>query len=235
MSGSAPGKAAAAAATTGGSAGSSTLPCCNPCADTKAVDAVVQKYKDMIAKARKDGYNVAADNLEHWLKGSGTSTNPSASWLRGFSDVTDAERVNQGRFEQSLLNEAYKLNDGQTTTFRDYWDRQLTGGLATELFYASGTSTITSSGSFTLSRTGDTVTITGSVYHRWHDPYDWHDGLGAYIPGFGVISDSDALLVEQCRGAKPFRMGSDWKQTVNGKLTIKNWWPDSSEFNWKGP
>ncbi len=189
----------------------------------------------MIAKARKDGYPVAADNLEHWLKGSGTSRGLSPSWLRGFSPVTDAERVNQTRFEESLKNEAYKLSDGQTKTFSDYWHRQLTGGVTTELYYASGTSTIKSTGSFTLSRKGDIVTFTGNVQHDWYDPYDWHAGLGAYIPGFGRISDSDALLVEQCRSARNFEMKSQWRQTLNGTLEMKSMWFDSSQFDWKGP
>lgn len=199
------------------------------------LDRIEKTYQDMIKDARKKGYNVAADNLERFLKGTGSVKKISSKWLRGFSSVTDAERVNQKRFEKSLTKKAYKLKDGESDSFSDYWDRKLTASTFVELFYASGTSTIRSTGTFKLTRKGKVITIEGSVAHHWWDKYDWHAGLAAYVPGYGSISDSDALLLQKHRGAAPFDMESDWKQSVTGKVEIVDWWFDEVSYEWQGP
>lgn len=102
----------------------------------------------------------------------------------------------------------------------------------TELYYASGTFTITSTGDFILSREGDKVKIEGTVSHRWWDPYDWHHGLGAFIPGFGTVSDSDALLLQGHRGAEPFMMESIWEQNLDAEIIMRKLWFDSKKYNW---
>ncbi|WP_331236634.1 eCIS core domain-containing protein [Natronorarus salvus] len=199
------------------------------------LDRIEQQYREMIRKAREDGYDVAADNLQRFLEGTGGTKQLNVGWLRGFNAVTRAERTNQSRFEKSLADIADGMSDGQTRTFDDYWDRQFTASTFTELYYASGTSTITSTGTFTLTRSGDTTTITGTVEHRWWDPYDWHAGLVAFVPGFGTISDDDALLLQQHRGAGPFDMEATWTQTVSGTITHRAWWFDSTDYTWRGP
>jgi hypothetical protein len=186
---------------------------------TKAEEAR-DKYVEMIQSARDDGYNVAADNLQRWLDGTGGTKKISSKWLRGFGAVRTAEEKNIKRFEKQLAKLARGLNDGQTITFSDYWDAALTGSGWTELFYASGTSQITSTGNFTLTRKGDKIYISGSINHEWNDPYDWHAGLSANIPGFGNIKDEDALLVQREYGAKPFHMTSSWSNNVNTSSTI---------------
>lgn len=156
------------------------------------------------------------------------------TWLRGFGAVTGAERVNQERFQESLIAIADEMSDGQTRTHTDHWDRRLTGSVFEELYYASGTSTITSTGAFTLTRRGNVTTITGTAEHRWWDPYDWHAGLGAYIPGHGFVSDEDALLLQTHRGASSFDMEARWSQTVTGEIIHRDWWFDSHTFSWGG-
>lgn len=202
---------------------------------SQRLDEIEQRYRAMIASARERGADVAADNLEHFLEGGGEKRTLDVTWLRGFSEITDAERINQERFEHSLNDIAAEMSDGQSRTFSDYWDRQLTASVTSELYYASGTSTIHSSGEFTLTRSGSTVTITGTVTHHWFDPYDWHAGLGAYIPGHGSISDEDALLLQRHRGAKPFEMESDWTQQVSGTYEHVDWWVDDKNYTWTGP
>jgi hypothetical protein len=213
--------------------GAAAPPAAPPSAAT--LDEIERRYRAMIDDARDQGYDVAADNLEHWLQGSGSTRKIDVGWLRGFSAVTEAEQVNRQRFEKSLTKKAQSLKDGETVTFTDHWDRQLTASLREELYYASGTSTIKSTGTFTLRRQGKVVTIEGTVGHHWYDPYDWHAGLGAWIPGHGRVSDSDALLLEKDRGAKAFQMEADWRQTVTGSITIKDWWFDEESYRWTGP
>ena len=201
----------------------------------KQLDEIEKRYKSMILAARKKGKNVAADNLERFLKGTGGTKKISVAWLRGFSEVINAERTNQERFEATLSKKSEKLKVGKTIKFSDFWDRQLTASIFNELYYASGTSTIHSVGNFQLRRKGNLISISGTVNHRWYDPYDWHAGLGALIPGTGFVSDSDALLLKKHRGAKDFLMESTWSQTVVGEVKIIDWWPDSEKYSWKGP
>ena len=199
------------------------------------LNAITATYNAMIRDARSQGYPVAADNLQHFLTGNGSTRTLGVSWLRGFDAVTSAEQTNQNRFQNSLHDIAENMADGATRNFSDHWDKRLTGSVFTELYYASGTSTITSTGAFTLTRNGDTVTISGSVNHRWWDPYDWHANLSAFIPGHGSISDADALLLQRYRQAMPFLMESNWTQTLSGTIEIINLWPDTVNLTWTGP
>lgn len=204
------------------------------CPSETALNTIEANYRSMITDARTQGYTVAADNLEHWLTGGGSALTLTTTWLRSFSSLLDAERVNQQRFENSLNTESNGMSSGSSRSFNDHWDRQLTASVFEELYYASGTSTITSTGDFNLTRTGDTVAIDGTVEHHWHDPYDWHAGLSAFIPGHGNISDSDALILERCRGASSFQMSGDWTQTLSGSIDIGYIW-NTKSFTWTGP
>ena len=93
------------------------------------LDEIERRYRAMIDDARDQGYDVAADNLEHWLQGSGSTRKIDVAWLRGFAEVTEAEQVNRQRFEKSLTKKAQGLKDGETVAFTDHWDRQLTASV----------------------------------------------------------------------------------------------------------
>jgi hypothetical protein len=204
------------------------------CPPSAELDAIERRYRDMVQAARDDGKNVAADNLEHFLNGSGTKRTLSVPWLRGFSTLLAAERANQVRFEDQLNSEANGMSHGDRRTKNDYWDKQFTASVFEELYYASGTSTIRSTGTFSLERIENVVNLGGTVTHHWHDPYDWHAGLSAFIPGFGSVSDADALAIENCRGARSFDMEADWQQSLTGRITVGTIWNDKT-FTWSGP
>lgn len=199
------------------------------------LDEIEKKYRDMIAAARKKGKDVAADNLEHFLGASGRTRILDWAWLRTFSVVTSAEKENIKRFEKSLKAKAATLSKGEQLSFYDYWDRTGTASVFEELYYASGTFTITSYGQFSLTRNNNCVSIIGNVDHYWWDPYDWHAGLGAYIPGFGDVSDADALALENAGRAKPFLMESEWFQKGNGRYIIRGLLPNSLNMSWSEP
>jgi hypothetical protein len=199
------------------------------------LDAIEQNYRDMIESARSLGADEAANNLEWFLAGSGDPRVFTHTWLRDFGPVTDAERVNQERFERQLTEAAEGMSDGDTRVVDDYWDRALTASTLTQLYYASGTSQLHSAGRFELSQSGDVVTITGTVHHRWFDPYDWNAGSAALVPGFGVVSDDDGLLMQRHRGAKPFMLEGTWDQTVTATITKREYWFDSYDYRWAGP
>ncbi len=200
--------------------------------DEQKKERLIKQYEAMIKEARGKGYAVAADNLQHFLDGSGTLRILDDSWLRGFDSVQEALKRNQDRFEKQLIEKANVLADGQEFVLEDYWDAQETASIFSELYYASGTFTVTSNGIFRLKRTGKSITITGEVDIKWQDPYDWHEGLSAYIPGFGDISDEDALFLQKYGKAKPFKMESYWKYDASGNIKIRDYWFAKEEFSW---
>jgi hypothetical protein len=210
----------------------------------KRLDMVEKEYRKMVLQGRLKGYKVAADNMEHFLDGGGATRPIEAKWLRGFSSVMASEQENQQRFqsashEKSFDNVAPTLADGQTVTLTDYWDSLIDPSefdkSQWKLYYASGHSTLTSRGEFTLTRQGNTITVTGTVVHSWFDNYDWHSDLVVELPNGEMANDKDALLLEQYRGAAPFKMVSEWTQTVQGTYTIVDFFPDTSSYTWSGP
>ena len=68
---------------------------------TAKLDRIAQTYREMIKAARAKGHNVAADNLQRFLDGTGGVKKIDVAWLRSFSATKDAERINQERFENS--------------------------------------------------------------------------------------------------------------------------------------
>jgi hypothetical protein len=214
-----------------------------PISETKEekLARIEKQYNVMIKQAREAKYNVAADNLQHFLDGKGGLRKIPVKWLLSFPEIRNGEEKNEDRFESTINNRgeslgviALRLKDGETQSFTDHWDVLVKGDIETELYYASGSSTITSTGNFTLTRSGDVVTVVGSVKHNWWDIYDWHPGLTAYVPGMGEISDEDAILLIQNKGAKEFRMEADWTRILEGKVGIKG---DeiTPKYEWKGP
>lgn len=202
---------------------------------TARLNMLDKEFAKMITQARLKGWGVAADNLQHYFAGKGGTRTLKPSWLRRFDETKQAERTNQERFEKSLSELAAQLTDGETRAFNDYWDRLLKAEEGNELFYASGHSTITSTGSFSLTRSGDKVTISGTVQHHWHDPYDWHGGLFIPLPNGAAMTDNDLLLYQQYRGAATFHMEADWTQELTGEYKIVELWTDEAKYEWRGP
>ncbi|CAD5372854.1 hypothetical protein RA210_U230049 [Rubrivivax sp. A210] len=184
----------------------------------RTYSSIEADYRTMATNARFIGWDVAAGNLEHFLGASGNPLVLNSGWLLGYGAITDAVAVNQGRFiDNNLAPTIAGLAPGQSVQVVDHWDRQIsTNPFSGEIFYASGSSTLTSTGTFTISKAADgTVTVTGTVVHDWRDPYDWHDGLTAPIPGFGNVPDADANCLVAAGRAKTFNMTSSWQQRVN--------------------
>ncbi|MFN7591318.1 MAG: RHS repeat-associated core domain-containing protein, partial [Planctomycetota bacterium] len=184
------------------------------------LDNVRDQYNKIVAKGREWGANKAADLLQYFIDGKGGALEVPHEWICRFQEVTDASNTNRQRFIDQIQAKALELGDGESGSFTDYWDSMLTGSVFSELFYASGTSTVTSIATFHMSRSGDTICISGRVVHWWWDPYDWHEGLGAYIPGVGRVSDEDALYLQKFGGAAPFLMFHGWANDIVATYTI---------------
>ncbi len=73
------------------------------------------------------------------------------------------------------------------------------------------------------------------MQHYWHDPYDWHAGLSASVPGHGSVSDTDGLIMQSCRGTSPFEMEADWTRYLSGHIEVNDYWFDDKSLSWAGP
>ncbi|WCJ60967.1 hypothetical protein NXS98_07560 [Fontisphaera persica] len=217
--------------------------------EISTVEEIEAEVALLIQDARNRGMNVAADMLQNYVNGGGDQV-LSVGWLRSFDRVRNAEKKNQKHFEQSFKKIAAEMKCDESRTFSDYWDALISysgrGFSTEELFWASGDSTLTSSGSFSLKKNCcvqkyrgkginmncSEVIITGNVNHHWHDVYDWHAGLGVSIPGHGRIPDTAMDKLRTQGRAKNFNMTSDWRQNLVGK--IFNCPSYGAYFQWTG-
>lgn len=133
-------------------------------------------YIKMIAKSRERNYNMAADNLQWWLDGTGFTKNIDFNWLRKNGEVIAAEEVNYRRFESELEDLAKVLQDGDSKTLHKNFEHLVKGGIFRELYYASGDSTLKSKCNFEIKRKKDVFTVSGTIIQSWYDRYDWHKG-----------------------------------------------------------
>jgi hypothetical protein len=137
---------------------------------------------------------------------------------------------------QPLQQKARRVADGASDTLSDLWDAVISASIVTELYYASGVSQLKSTGSFSLSRAGRVVSITGTVHQRWFDPYNWNPGMGAIIPGHGSVSDDVGLDLKDAGRGHDYLLENLYDQTLTGTYTIQPWYrPNSSAFTWAGP
>lgn len=161
------------------------------------------------------------------LGGLGGVKHLSRRWLRSFRKVTEAERFNLVRFQRKILEEIKKKG---TSVFTNY-DRLITyHGLSfslEELFYASGDSTLSSKGSFTITVSGKKVRVKGLVIHNWHDKYDWHVGWQAEVPGFGSIPDAVLKKLQTHGKAREYRLACKWNHRLDTSFNIGD-----SQINW---
>ncbi|WP_394776231.1 hypothetical protein [Flavobacterium sp.] len=173
-------------------------------------------YIKMIAKSRERNYNMAADNLQWWLDGTGFTKNIDFNWLRKQREVIAAEDLNIERFGEELEKYGKTLKkEGDIAKYDDHFEHQVKAGVFGELYYASGDSTLSSHCYFKITKKNNKFIVTGIIKHFWSDRYDWHKGASAYIYGFGNYGDSDALLVEKYCGSQPYEMKSQWQQSFN--------------------
>ena len=191
-------------------------------------------YWSLVSLAKGRGWVVAAACLEHYLTGHGTAKRdiPSA-WLRDFGAVQEAEKTNERRFTNQLYDLVPRVPDGGSTGLSDYWDRQISVPTwrANELFFVSHNSILSSSGTFTLRRTGMQIQVSGQVTHEWKDHYAFHKGNFVVVPQLGIFPDDDAIALVEAGKAAPFWMFSQWKRGVSGTIDLRH--PPVAARGWR--
>ncbi|MFG1948547.1 hypothetical protein [Nonomuraea sp. NPDC048826] len=198
----------------------------------RPVPDLVALFRSIIEGGR-DVHPIASDFLEHFMDGAGASRKMSLRWLRSFKVIKKAERKNQRRFERQLIREATRLRDGRSSWLHDYWDARINAFIGTELFYVSRMSLLRSQGSFVLTRDGAEVRMSGTVRHRWFDPYDWDRGRWVYIPRHGFVPIAVGRELVEADEARDFLMESRHVQTVEGRH-VPGRWPrrGGASFTW---
>ena len=200
--------------------------------EDKKLKKLEKKYNSFVKKARKVGYNESANCLEHFLKGDGTTYYFSSDWLLQFPQVVEAVNTNLQRYENDFTERGQKLQPGESLYYCDLpniekdeigpygnfgWANQKTAGLrgrrgtGSDLYYASGTFTITTFCDVEIFKNYDgTIKVKGAILNIFWDKYDWHDNLSVYIPTVGIVKDSDAIYLEEKGTAKSYNLKSEW-------------------------
>ncbi|WP_344489263.1 hypothetical protein [Nonomuraea monospora] len=181
----------------------------------RPVPELVGLFRSIVDGGR-DYHPIASDFLEHFMDGAGASRTMSPRWLRSFKVIRKAERKNQRRFERQLARRAALLDDHDSAWLHDHWDARINAFIGTELFYVSRMSLLRSQGSFVLTRDGREVRVSGTVRHRWFDPYDWDRGRWVYIPRHGFVPIAVGRELVEADEARNFLMESRHVQTLEG-------------------
>ncbi|TYB55370.1 hypothetical protein FXF51_45725 [Nonomuraea sp. PA05] len=181
----------------------------------RPVPELVGLFRSIVDGGR-DFHPIASDFLEHFMDGAGASRTMSLRWLRSFKVIRKAERKNQRRFERQLVRRAALLGEHDSAWLHDYWDARINAFIGTELFYVSRMSLLRSQGSFVLTRDGREVRVSGTVRHRWFDPYDWDRGRWVYIPRHGFVPIAVGRDLVEADEARNFLMESRHVQTLEG-------------------
>jgi hypothetical protein len=198
----------------------------------RPVPELVGLFRSIIDGGR-DFHPIASDFLQHFMDGAGASRAMSPRWLRSFKVIKKAERKNQRRFERQLLRQAGLLDEHASAWLHDHWDARINAFIGTELFYVSRMSLLRSQGSFVLTRQGQEVRVSGTVRHRWFDPYDWDRGRWVYIPRHGFVPIAVGRELVEADEARNFLMESRHVQTLEGVCVPGRWpWRGRARFAW---
>lgn len=198
---------------------------------TPTLDRIEDTYRGYARAFRRMGLPTAADNLEHYLAGSGEPRRLPREEIIKLKPLRDAEEKNIERFANATFrgrtehnNEVRKLarlQEGESYKFSDSWDRSVRfddflWNVAfgdRDFAFALGRATLTSEGDFNATRNGDAIIITGTVRHSVSDEYDFHP----WQPGA-----DGALALQKHRGAKPFWFEGMWRQPVRAIVPVEN-------------
>lgn len=200
---------------------------------TEEMLKIKKQYQDIINHGRKYGANWAAKMLEHWMQGSGEDLIITMELLKRYDLITDAE----GKIQEKILKGIKKrvdatIQDGEKIYYIA-WEEGLTASIASEFFYASGSSNLVGRIKTKINKNLKTTTVSGVLEYHWADPYDWHLGLDAWIPGVGTIKDADASKYESAGCAKSFGMYSFWYQPFYAEyITDDIFYIDTETVEW---
>jgi hypothetical protein len=168
---------------------------------------------------------VAQANYQAYLAGKGNPGVVNFKFLQSNGVVVGAQNLNDPRFVSEAVDAAREGQSSVTKTFRAAILNPVLDAsrfeavLSPNLALAAGPSTLDSAASLQISRHENTVTITGTIEHWWHDRYSFDDDRAEPLPGFGDVDNADSRAMEEHGKAKSFDMSVHWSQSV--KITVR--------------
>lgn len=201
------------------------------------LDAIEARFRGYVEHFRSQGWDVAAEALERFLDGTGGVMRLGANWLRGFGEMQDAEQhvhqhfedwitgdrtptAHAERIKENLLN----LQDGQSFTRSSYWEADFEPIFSPALNGVVGNSNIRGYGDFRFARRRNEILFEGVVKYVLDDRYDWEEGKWTLLPKWQFppepVLHDHALLLQAHRGARPFKLHSEWRQRVEGAVAV---------------
>jgi hypothetical protein len=209
----------------------------------RELDEILQRYRDYADYGRRHGHDQAAAAMERFLSGSGQPMRLDSSWLRSVPSVREAETYVHQYFQEWMTGEMQPeteseqitedllaLSDGATLQGSSTWTRRFTPSLLSEqnALAAVGQTNLKGTGSITFRREGDRIRFDGAVTMRLDDTYDWQAGEWGIVPrpdeSFPWIEQNrhdDAIKLQNHRNARPFRIYSQWLQSVRGTMRVR--------------
>ncbi len=180
------------------------------CLPPDKVKDLLDKIDKMIASARANGANVAADNLENWRKKGGDRKLAAAV----FQNEAFLLKHLATKHRQKFIDGAKRrIKDGTVApgdTFSMHWEDSVNAPPDNQLFYALGGFTVRSEVSCKVN--ADAKANLALHFDDWkftvYDEYNWDRG-GTMIPGIGYIADADMNCLEQMGYGKSFKINTD--------------------------
>ncbi len=219
--------------------------------DLEGVEAMAQV---ILAEGRKSGLKLAVRFLEHYLGASGTSLDLGLEESPEFDLGRIGAADNIERFRQQNLispdpsNRAFtavddisKKPDVTVMQFQDDWKADVNFGAAgmgrffeagvsdlratISAFFATGQSSVTSTGDFLLQRKGDRILVTGAITHVWSD-------VDGYNFNAGAIFRPESQVLERHKKAKHFKWAVKWEEGILAELQIVNAFSPNATRRW---
>ena len=223
---------------------------CSP-EDDKKADEVNQRVTEIINYAKSHDLPEAAKRYEYWRQGSGLPLPLDVGWLRSSKSIPLAEDANHVRFQTnpdnegsglSIYSRASQLKDGERVTFTDKWDKKITfvaefsklSHKDIDFSVTVGATQLSSTGTFTIIRIGDTYTVSGKVNHKILDKFDFNPGDVFPLPpslGLSITAD-DLNLLQKCRNAMPFDQNASWDEVLVAQGKLKQLQHSKGVWEW---
>ncbi len=189
------------------------------------LDRIERRYRGHVIEGRRSGLNLAADFQERFLNSIGGKVIMSREQARGLKPIADAENRIKENFEESFQEKIFGkehkfikalkgVQDGQNPIqLEDYWDGENTmPGLLIrgepDLALALGEHNLKGTGTFTITRKGDVILVSGPVNFLLEDTYDFKKGQ--------PFADG-ALALKKHRGAEDFDFEARWAQSFQAR------------------
>ncbi len=182
-------------------------------------DFAFRKLTRIANKGAEHGFKFASHNLKHFLGNTGNPVNVNRKFLLSDSSVLALIRSNINMIAGSKKFTDTSLKIGESMSRTVYYEDSADADALTDLYFGSGGYTIRTTVDVTIKRTGlITYEVSGTMTNHWSDLYDFHSGLGVYIPGEGMVPDEYGDALQNAGRARRFDMNSKWTTKFSDKF-----------------